>query len=272
MMSCWIVAATGTDRMLETFSFMVCRFRKVHQPELLLQLPLTLCPSSLRTDLIAQYKESFETLDPHDKTQIVHDIMDRVLECGRFLRRMNNKWIIVSGDHAYLEVAQAIQFLRTKSRRKQVHARPLALRSAPSNSVVSCALSNELDGNVPELVIVPRLQHASPRPTDVVCFSKWKSNDTSSSRRPLFYEGYDDYNHFVIENTLRQAMSDPRYTRLDACHTWNGNLMHRVAHAEEECRPVESIEETVRPDLLSIASIGSFDSDEVDEIFESIDW
>jgi hypothetical protein len=188
--------------------------------------------------------------------------------------------LVIVRDNAYLEVAQAIQFVRTKSRRKQIHARPLAYRGVPLKSVVTCSLSNELDGNVPELVIVPRLKDASPRQTDGVCFDKWESNDRCNSNRPLFYEGQDDYNHFVIENTLREAMSDPRYTRLDACRAWNDSLVHKVAPAEQRCRPIESDEAsvngsedpTVRPDLLSIASIGSFDSDEVDEIFESIDW
>jgi hypothetical protein len=41
-----------------------------------------------------------------------------------------------------------------KVERKQIHARPLAYRGVPLKSVVPCSLSNELDGNVPELVIV----------------------------------------------------------------------------------------------------------------------
>jgi hypothetical protein len=259
--------------------------RKVYSLFIAIASGLTLCRTTFTcADLIAQHKDSFETLSPLDKKQIVHKIMDMVLQrTGRFLRRINNQWIVVAGDHAYLEVAQAIQYTRKQSRRKPIHIRPLAFRPLPASCFTpteSFGPSTLATGSVPEFVMAPRLRGASA--DSAVSIGRNDHYGGKLSRRS-FHESDNEYNHEFMVTTLRQAMSDPRYTRLDACQPWNrNNPMYKVASGERDSisSPVASIEpsvdtsdlQTISPDLLSIATIGSFDSDEVDEIFQNIDW
>jgi hypothetical protein len=279
-MFCWIVAAIGSIPTPGTSSSKVRIERRAHHYDRFLSHTASLF--YLCADLIAQHKDSSETLSPHDKKQIVHKIMDCVLQRGRFLRRINNKWIVVSGDNAYLEVAQVIQYTRKQSRRKPIQVRPQACRPSPASSCIpSAPMATE---NVPEYVIAPRLHGSSTWSADSALSMGRQDHHGGKSSRPSFHESDNDYNHELMMATLRQAMSDPRYTRLDACrHAWNNDPVHSVASRRRDTRtsPVVSIETlvetcdppTIGSDLLSIASIGSFDSyEEMEETFQNIEW
>jgi hypothetical protein len=75
------------------------------------------------TELVNQYRdEYFATINPLEKKALLHEIVSRILERGRFLKSSNNNasgggggWDEVDQDRAILKTAHAIQYQRRKS-------------------------------------------------------------------------------------------------------------------------------------------------------------
>jgi hypothetical protein len=73
------------------------------------------------TELVNQYRdEYFATINPLEKKALLHEIVSRILERGRFLKSNNNAsggggWDEVDQDRAILKTAHAIQYQRRKS-------------------------------------------------------------------------------------------------------------------------------------------------------------